>query len=252
MQNNTNAEPKDFWNKRAHEFGRFENTQQDNTQDILGMIRKMGVDFSGKTVIDAGCGTGRYTLNLAKEAAHVTGVDISEEMLRFLNEDAKAHGISNINTICSDWNDFTPDRKYDIAFCTMSPALRAAEARKKLNDCATGSVVYMGFDGLRSSDVLDHLCPLFDITPKTFCDAVKMRAWLDENGMGYQCEKIEGEWSHSKPLDALADSAIHMLEAYGVPIDRDVVKANLEPFRAQDGTYTETIRFRSALIVWNK
>jgi ferredoxin len=252
MEHLGHSEKKEFWNKKAQEFPRYENREGNYELGILDRMRKMGVDFKGKTVIDAGCGTGMYVLHIAQEAASVLGVDISDDMLHFLNEDAAANGITNVTTMRSDWNEFQPDRKFDIAFCTMSPALRTSEARKKLHDCATGCVVYMGFDGLRSSDVLAHLCPLFGITPKVFCDAHKMRAWLDENGIAYRCENVEGEWKHTKSLDELTESAMNMLSAYEVPIDRNVVRANLEKFRNGDGTYTETVKYRSAIIVWDK
>src|SRR4030065_1024204 len=35
----------------------------------------------GDAVLDAGCGTGNYTIELAKRGANVVGVDSSEEML---------------------------------------------------------------------------------------------------------------------------------------------------------------------------
>ncbi|MCD8554983.1 class I SAM-dependent methyltransferase [Seleniivibrio sp.] len=252
MEHLGHGEQKEFWNKKAQEFPRYENREGNYELGILDRIRKMGVDFKGKTVIDAGCGTGMYSLHIAQEAKSVLGIDISDDMLRFLNEDAAANGIKNITTVRSDWNEYKPDRTFDIAFCTMSPALRASDARKKLNDCATECVVYMGFDGLRSSDVLEHLCPIFGITPKNFCDAHKMRAWLEENGIAYKCENVEGEWKHTKSLEDLTESSMNMLMAYDVPIDRDAVRTNLEKFGNADGSYTETVKYRSAIIVWNK
>ncbi len=38
--------------------------------------------WEGKTVLDVGCGTGRFLLKGVNEAKHVTGIDLSEEMVK--------------------------------------------------------------------------------------------------------------------------------------------------------------------------
>ena len=40
------------------------------------------VDFSGKYVLEIGCGDGRLTWRYAEAAAHVTGIDPFEESIR--------------------------------------------------------------------------------------------------------------------------------------------------------------------------
>jgi len=46
------------------------------------MLALMPADLRGQSVLDAGCGSGRYMLHaLSRGAAHVTGVDLSVEML---------------------------------------------------------------------------------------------------------------------------------------------------------------------------
>ena len=45
------------------------------------MLRAMG-DFSGKKIIDLGCGEGRFSRMLAERGAHVTGIELSDPMLR--------------------------------------------------------------------------------------------------------------------------------------------------------------------------
>jgi len=49
---------------------------------LLGEIR-------GKNILDLGCGTGRYSILLAKKGANVTAVDFSREMLNIAKNKAK-------------------------------------------------------------------------------------------------------------------------------------------------------------------
>lgn len=43
----------------------------------------------GKTVLDLGCGTGRYAIELAKKGASSVGVDISKNMIEIAQQNAK-------------------------------------------------------------------------------------------------------------------------------------------------------------------
>lgn len=45
------------------------------------------------TAVDCACGTGALTVRLAEKGIAVTGVDISEEMLRIAGENARKHGL---------------------------------------------------------------------------------------------------------------------------------------------------------------
>lgn len=56
---------------------------------ILELIKSWGVDFSGKSLIDIGCGTGNYTLYLAKECKQILGIDSSKGMLDRLERSVK-------------------------------------------------------------------------------------------------------------------------------------------------------------------
>lgn len=50
-------------------------------------------DLTGQTVLDLGCGTGRYTMLLAERGARVTGIDISAAMLEMARARAQASGL---------------------------------------------------------------------------------------------------------------------------------------------------------------
>ena len=120
---------KDFWNNRAASFPRFEAGDDTYEARMLRLARENGVDFCGKTVLDVGCGSGMYTIRLAQQAASVTALDISDEMLRILMQDAAAQGLANIRPVCSDWEHFAPAERFQIVFASMTPALTDDAAR---------------------------------------------------------------------------------------------------------------------------
>ena len=55
------------------------------------LLRRAGVE--AKSLVDAGCGTGLMTVELAREGARVVGVDVSEGMLRAAAERLRREGV---------------------------------------------------------------------------------------------------------------------------------------------------------------
>lgn len=56
-----------------------------------------GVDFSGKRVLDIGCGSGGNALHLARTTplAHITGFDVEEPVIKVATERAKQEGLQD-------------------------------------------------------------------------------------------------------------------------------------------------------------
>ncbi|MDY6780190.1 MAG: class I SAM-dependent methyltransferase, partial [Halobacteria archaeon] len=73
-QEDETAEEYDEW--RFSRGGRLvDQGEKESLFEILG-------DVDGKSVLELACGTGRFTVELVERGAEVTGVDISEPMLR--------------------------------------------------------------------------------------------------------------------------------------------------------------------------
>lgn len=72
--------------------------------------------ISGKTILDVGCGSGHYCVAFAKkEAKKVTGIDISENMIRLSQELAKKERVEDIcDFINLSIEEFPTEYKYDF------------------------------------------------------------------------------------------------------------------------------------------
>lgn len=97
---------KDRWNSLAQEFGNTKplraviSRDSDQLNYYFDKITKKILDRSlrleQKRVLDLGCGIGRLTLWMARRAQYVTGVDISEEMIRVAWNAAASQGLRNV------------------------------------------------------------------------------------------------------------------------------------------------------------
>lgn len=75
---------------------------------------------TGKRVLDIGCGSGRYCVEIAKAGGQVTGIELSTEMLKMAAERVKAAGVADkVKLIEADfvtWADQQKGRPFDVAF----------------------------------------------------------------------------------------------------------------------------------------
>jgi peptidoglycan/xylan/chitin deacetylase (PgdA/CDA1 family)/SAM-dependent methyltransferase len=74
---------------------------------------------SNAVVLEAGSGTGRFTIPLALRVAQVTAVDLSGEMLVCLQQKAAQQGIDNIRVLRADMTQIDLERRFD-ALCAFS------------------------------------------------------------------------------------------------------------------------------------
>lgn len=76
-------------------------------------------ELSGKRILDVGCGSGRYSVEIARKGAHVVGVDFSEEMLRMARERAREGKVEDrTEFIAADFASWgkTTDQRFDASF----------------------------------------------------------------------------------------------------------------------------------------
>jgi len=84
-------------------------TKKDVVKKFLSIF---AVDLRGKKILDAGCGTGFLSINLAPNLANVYGVDSSGTSL----EHARQRGL--LHTICADLNKLPfNNNTFDVCFC---------------------------------------------------------------------------------------------------------------------------------------
>ena len=100
----------------------------------------------GAKVADFGCGPGLYAQRLAREGLAVTGIDFSENSIRYARETAKAEGL-DIEYVHADYLEFETDQRYDLMimimcdFCALSPDQRTLLLRKFRSMVADGGAI---------------------------------------------------------------------------------------------------------------
>lgn len=243
---------REFWNAKARTFPRFEEGDSTYEARMLRLARDSGVIFQGKHILDVGCGSGMYTIRLAREAASVLATDISDEMLRILHEDASTQNISNITCMNCSWDEFSSPDSFDVVFASMTPAIETDASADKLMDFAKDWVVFMGFADSMRSDVLAGLFTHYALTPRVFNNAQTMRSWLERRGFAYKALPVADQWVVPHSRDKLMDSCLTTLRSYDVQPDEELVSTHIEAFRNEHGEYIERTDYAVEMIIWQK
>lgn len=92
-----------------------------------------------KSACDFGCGPGLYASRLARSGAKVTGLDFSENSIRYAKEQA-GNSKQNIKYIHVNYLEFEPEEQYNLIimimcdYCALSPSQRKI-LLSKFHDC---------------------------------------------------------------------------------------------------------------------
>ncbi|MEM6587564.1 MAG: methyltransferase domain-containing protein [Pseudomonadota bacterium] len=98
---NPNQDQADFWSKKPGLTWSENDAAMDATlAPVLDHLLQVAALRPGERVLDIGCGTGLSTMRAGKVAAHVTGVDIADQML--VKARARAAGQGNVDFQCAD------------------------------------------------------------------------------------------------------------------------------------------------------
>jgi len=87
--------------------------------DVLEEIFRLYARTKPRSILDAGCGTGSHSIELARRGYRLTGVDASEPMINVAQEKAKAWGVP-IDFQVFDLKELSLPKKFDACICMFA------------------------------------------------------------------------------------------------------------------------------------
>ncbi len=148
-----------LWDGRVKEF----NSQQPDERITLitGMLEDKGMLHKGSSVLDIGCGPGKFALAFAQTAKSVTGLDISQKMLQQAENNCAESGANNVEFVQMDWEKVNLctlkwRKRFDLVTAIMSPAFCSKASLDKMIEASRGGCLISHFVK-RSDSVGDPL-----------------------------------------------------------------------------------------------
>jgi 2-polyprenyl-3-methyl-5-hydroxy-6-metoxy-1,4-benzoquinol methylase len=151
---------KEYFMRAAKEFDDIYDNRGGPIKKLANMLFRKGMrerfdltlQFCGtgeKSVLDIGCGAGRFTIPLSERGMKVVGIDYSSEMIRLANQYVGVHSEERtkpliVKHLCCDFlNDFSPEEKFDVtlAIGVMDYLKSPLPFMKKMKDVTRGIMI---------------------------------------------------------------------------------------------------------------
>lgn len=176
-----------IWDKKADSYVRFNPDMTEFEKKFYSKLNEWKIDFSSKSIIDIGCGSGVHTLRIAQSANHVLALDGSARMLEILNNDANRLDLgSKIKTLHCNWKDYNlKPFEFDLAFSTMSPAICDSDSFEKFI-LSSPLHIYLGWEAPRYSSLLEPFFEFYNAKPNNMRCGVKLKEYLENKDINFK------------------------------------------------------------------
>lgn len=138
-------ENSDKWDERSIEMDKMPNAEFGD-DDFLDLISNTSDLDSNMSVLDIGCGTGRYSIPISDKVGNVVGLDFSPNMIEAAKRKTSMLKKKNVSFYIDDWhkkrNDNVLEKKFDLVFAHMTPAINSVESLIKMID-VSNDMCYM-------------------------------------------------------------------------------------------------------------
>src|SRR5665648_59719 len=139
------ASGKAFWNNRAAEFNKIvcQGSPDERVKNILNYLLTNNLLTKNSSVLDIGCGPGRFAVEFGKHSTDVTGLDISDKMLDYAEQNAQADHLTNVWFKNLNWDEVSLGelgwgKKYDLVTAMNSPGIHDQVTLEKMIAASKG------------------------------------------------------------------------------------------------------------------
>lgn len=149
----------DFWDSRAKEFNEKVPEIPCGNSEVVNRLKEKGYLTEKMEVLDIGSGPGKHTLALACEVKRVVAMDISEKMLKELQNNVQSRGYRNVESLKANWQELDLsargwEKSFDLVFASMSPGIDNYEDLDKMIRASRKYCYLSGF--VRKEDLVGN------------------------------------------------------------------------------------------------
>jgi len=168
----------------------YDTDNRDNLHDDIPFYIDYAKALDGE-VLELGCGTGRVSLTLAHEGIKVTGLDLSDEMLKVFRQKIEAdRGVKDkIRLVHGNMADFHLDKNFNVIIAPFR-AFQALTVKSDIENALQCIHSHLSDKGVFIINVFKP----FDIMDESWCYKEKVQ-WerLDESTGNYVVKKHWGD-----------------------------------------------------------
>lgn len=242
----------DVWEDEADAFARHPLPRWDDDPFLVMLAQEADI-APDTTIIDVGCGTGRYALALAERAGAVHGIDFSGKMIDHAWKAARERDCDNVSFGVGDFRTMELIGQYDIAIAHLTPAICDGETFGKLQSLARKQV-FVAKPTQKTDSVLDpvmHLLGREQRRKGTGDDVLRMfaLAWL--GGSVPSVRHYRDKWTSTRTFEeACRLYGDRLMNGTLDERQQELVRSYLASI-ARDGMVEETISTEVVMMGWS-
>ncbi len=249
-----------YWNGRADRFSAvaYQNDGAQRVTKLMDLFRHKGILNENASVLDIGCGPGKFAVEMAGICKEVIGIDISERMLAHAENAGQERKLDNLRFQKLDWKevslaDFDWEKRFDLVFASMCPAINSQRALEKMIHASRG-YCFMSHFAYRHESIRDRLAE--QLLPE----------WnLHQQGNGIYCcfnilwlgdyypevTYMDSQWEHEFSYEEAVDYYSTALARPGglSPQQRTFLESYLQQC-CVDGIIREKVEAKFAWLYW--
>ncbi|MBR5094919.1 MAG: methyltransferase domain-containing protein [Oscillospiraceae bacterium] len=207
-----------------------------------------------ESALEIGCATGDLTRLLAARIGSVTGMDISEAMLRRAREKDAEAGLSRIRRLRGDYRELDGAERFDLVGASLVPATYSEPGLRKMIELSRKGGFFLSGCG-----ALDHGSPVYSELGRLLLgregqnrqDAIYPFNLLYALGkhpeIRYRRSSATERWDEET---AVRDLRLYFQNVKGLPPDSDAIVAAYVRERLVDGLFPMERRTCFAVVTW--
>lgn len=218
------------------------------------LLLREGLVRPEDSILDIGAGMGGDSLAFASSCKSVTALELSGACLNVLRHRAEGLDLRNIETVQKPWEEFDPQKQFDVCYSSMCPAICNVEELRRMESmtkrrCCLVTVTQGSYDKHRKAMMAE-----LGIQPKGGMVTEAIHYYNALYLMGRQpdvrCRTVHREYTVPKER-ILAQYPIYF-KIFGV--EEETSAAFLEDYlarNAQDGLLHDESHINFAMLTWN-
>lgn len=245
-----------LWDSMADGFREF-NIPTEEDSLFIKVVKENDLINENDSVLDIGCGAGKYSIAIADKCKDVTGIDISSKMIQFAKEKAHEFKKNNINFIKEDWENLDLDKfekSFDVVFAHMTPAINSAETFEKMIKASKRTCI-MCKPTRRTDSIADKIKKMLNIDD-SYGDLDEKLLYAFEilwlRGYSPYIEYENQVWDIKRPIDKAKEIYTNKIRLSKniTSQEEDNIHNYLNQI-AKDGFVYEKVNTTIAMLYWN-